>query len=65
MPLAIMFWMNSYYFYEEIINSIEKFGCKYLIKGKIYSIVASQVTASSILLIKSENVYTIKLSANY
>ena len=52
--LEIMFRMDSGYFDEEIIETIESLGCKYLIKGKVYPTLASQVTDSSILFVKGE-----------
>jgi len=52
--LEIMFRMDSGYFDEEIIETIESLGCKYLIKGKVYPTLASQVTDPSILFIKGE-----------
>jgi len=52
--LEIMFRMDSGYFDEEIIETIESLGCKYLIKGKVYPTLASQVTDPSILFVKGE-----------
>jgi len=52
--LEIMFRMDSGYFDENIIETIESAGCKYLIKGKQYPTLASQVTDPSILFIKGE-----------
>ena len=46
--------MDSGYFDDDIIEAIESAGCKYLIKGKEYPTLASQVTAPSIPFIKSE-----------
>ena len=46
--------MDSGYFDEEIIETIESLGCKYLIKGKVYPTLASQVTDPSILFVKGE-----------
>jgi len=46
--LEILFRMDSGYFDEEIIEVIESAGCKYLIKGKEYPTLASQVTAPTI-----------------
>ncbi len=46
--LEILFRMDSGYFDEEIIEVIESAGCKYLIKGKEYPTLASQVTALTI-----------------
>ena len=50
--LEILFRMDSGYFDEEIIETIESLGCKYLIKAKAYSTLASQVADSSILFVK-------------
>lgn len=44
--------MDSGYFDEEIIKTIESFGCKYLIKAKAYRTLVSQGTASSIIFVK-------------
>jgi len=52
--LEILFRMDSGYFDEDIIETIESLGCKYLIKGKEYPTLASQVTDPSILFIKGE-----------
>ncbi len=52
--LEIMFRMDSGYFDEEIIKTIEILGCKYLIKGKLYPTLASQVTDPSIPFVKGE-----------
>ncbi len=53
--LEIMFRMDSGYFDEEIIETIESMECKYLIKGKVYPTLASQVTDTSILFVKGED----------
>ena len=45
--LEIFFRMDSGYFDEEIIETIESLGCKYLIKAKAYATLVSQVTTSS------------------
>lgn len=50
--LEIMFQMDSGYFDEEIIKAIESLDCKYLIKGKVYPTLASQVIGPSILFVK-------------
>ena len=50
--LEIFFRMDSGYFDEEIIETIESLGCKYLIKAKAYATLVSQVTASSAVLLK-------------
>jgi len=52
--LAILFRMDSGYFDEEIIKTIESLGCKYLIKAKAYSTLVSKVTDESILFVKGE-----------
>ena len=46
--LEILFRMDSGYFDEKIIETIESLGCKYLIKAKSYSTLTSQATNSSI-----------------
>ncbi len=46
--LEILFRMDSGYFDDDIITTIESAGCKYLIKGKEYPTLASQVTAPTI-----------------
>ncbi len=46
--------VDSGYFDEEIIETIESLSCKYLIKSKMYSTLASQVTNPSILFVKGE-----------
>ena len=52
--LEITFRMDSGYFDDDIIATIESFGCTYVIKGKEYPTLASQVTAPSISFIKGE-----------
>ncbi len=52
--LEILFRMDSGYFDDDIITTIESAGCKYLIKGKEYPTLASQVTAPSISFIKGD-----------
>jgi hypothetical protein len=42
--LGILFRMDSGYFDDDIIETIESANCKYLIKGKEYPTLASQVT---------------------
>lgn len=60
--LEILFRMDSGYFDEEIIETIESLGCKYLIKAKAYSTLASQVADSSILFVKgAEGIETTEL----
>jgi hypothetical protein len=52
--LEILFRMDSGYFDEDIIETIELLGCKYLIKGKEYPTLASQVTDPSILFVTGD-----------
>jgi hypothetical protein len=52
--LEILFRMDSGYFDAEIIEIIESAGCQYLIKGKEYPTLASQVTAPTISFMKGE-----------
>ncbi|MDN8937184.1 IS1380 family transposase [Staphylococcus aureus] len=52
--LEILFRMDSGYFDEKIIETIESLGCKYLIKAKSYSTLASQATNSSVVFVKME-----------
>ncbi len=49
-----MFRMDNGYFDEEIIETIESLGCKYLIKAKEYPTLVSQVTDSSILFVTGD-----------
>ena len=46
--LEILFRMDSGYFDDEIIKTIESANCQYLIKGKAYPTLASQVTDPSV-----------------
>jgi len=52
--LEILFRMDSGFFDEDIIETIELLGCKYLIKGKEYPTLASQVADPSILFVKGD-----------
>jgi len=52
--LDILFRMDSGYFDDEIIETIEAAGCQYLIKGKAYPTLASQVTAPNISFTKGD-----------
>jgi hypothetical protein len=52
--LEILFRMDSGYFDDDIITTIESAGCQYLIKGKAYPTLASQVTAPTISFTKGE-----------
>lgn len=53
--LELFFRMDSGYFDEEIIETIESLGCKYLIKAKAYATLVSQVTTSSAVFHKGIN----------
>ena len=53
--LEIFFRMDSGYFDEEIIETIESLGCMFLIKAKAYATLVSQVTASSAVFHKGIN----------
>jgi hypothetical protein len=53
--LKILFRMDRGYFDDEIIETIECAGCQYLIKGKEYPTLASQVTAPSISFSKGDD----------
>jgi len=44
--------MDSGYFDEKIIETIESLGCKFLIKAKAYSTLVSQATDSSVVFVK-------------
>ena len=46
--------MDSGYFDEGIIETIESMGCKYLIKGKEYPTLPSQVMAPSVIFVKGD-----------
>jgi hypothetical protein len=52
--LGIPFRMDSGYFDEDIIKTIESLGCKYLIKAKEYPTLVSQVTDPSILFVTGD-----------
>jgi len=52
--LEILFRMDSGYFDDGIITTIESAGCQYLIKGKAYLTLASQVTAPTISFTKGD-----------
>src|SRR5450830_823577 len=52
--LEILFRMDSGYFDEDIIATIELLGCKYLIKAKEYPTLVSQVTDPPILFVTGE-----------
>ena len=50
--LEILFRMDSGYFDEKIIKTLESLGCKYLIKAKGYTTLVSQTTDPSVLFVK-------------
>lgn len=52
--LEILFRMDSGYFDEDIIETIELLGCTYLIKGKEYPTLASQVMDPSVLFVTGD-----------
>jgi hypothetical protein len=52
--LEITFRMDSGYFDDEILETIESFGCTYVIKGKEYSTLVAQVTNPSIVFVTGE-----------
>ena len=52
--LEIMFRMDSGYFDEEIIKTIETLGCKYLIKGKAYPTLLARLTGVHHLFVKGQ-----------
>jgi hypothetical protein len=52
--LEILFRMDSGYFDDNIITTIESAGCQYLIKGKAYPTLSSQVTAPTISFAKGD-----------
>ena len=53
--LEILFRMDSGYFDDDIIETIESANCQYLIKGKAYPTLASQVTAPTISFTKGDD----------
>lgn len=54
--LEITFRMDSGYFDQEIIATIESLDCKYLIKGKQYPTLATQVTNTGLTFVKGPEV---------
>jgi len=52
--LEITFLINSGYFGDEILETIESLGCKYLIKGKGYPTFITQVADPSVAFVTSE-----------
>ena len=53
--LDILFRMDSGYFDEDSIKTIESLDCKYLIKGKVYPTLYSKVTDESVLFVEGED----------
>jgi hypothetical protein len=52
--LEITFRMDSGYFDDNILETIESFGCTYVIKGKEYPTLVTQVTDPSVVFVTSE-----------
>jgi hypothetical protein len=52
--LEITFRMDSGYFDEVILKTIESFGCTYVIKGKEYPTLVAQVTDPSVVFVTGE-----------
>jgi hypothetical protein len=52
--LEILFCIDSGYFDDKIFTTIKTAGCQYLIKGKEYKTLATQVTASTISFTKGD-----------
>jgi hypothetical protein len=52
--LEITFRMDSGYFDDEILETIESFGCTYVIKGKEYPTLVAQVTDPSTVFVSGE-----------
>jgi len=53
--LDILFRMDSGYFDEEILKTIESLDCKYLIKGKVYPTLYSKVTEEDTFFTQGED----------
>ena len=53
--MDILFRMDSGYFDEDIIKTIESLDCKYIIKGKVYPTLYSKVTDESVLFVEGED----------
>lgn len=47
--LEIEFRMDSGYFDEDILETIESLGCRYVIKGKAYPTLVARITDSNII----------------
>ena len=52
--LEITFRMDSGYFNEDILKTIESFGCTYVIKGKEYPTLVAQVADPSVVFVTGE-----------
>lgn len=52
--LEITFRMDSGYFDDKILDTIESFGCTYVIKGKEYPTLVAQVTDQSVVFVTGE-----------
>jgi len=52
--LEITFRMDSGYFDEDILETIESFGCTYVIKGKEYPTLVAQVADPSVVFVTGE-----------
>jgi hypothetical protein len=52
--LEITFRMDSGYFDDDILQTIESFGCTYVIKGKEYPTLVAQVTDPSVVFVTGE-----------
>ncbi len=52
--LEITFRMDSGYFDDDILETIESFGCTYVIKGKEYPTLVAQVTDPSVVFVTGE-----------
>jgi len=52
--LEITFRMDSGYFDEDILKTIESFECTYVIKGKEYPTLVAQVTDPSVVFVTGE-----------
>jgi hypothetical protein len=52
--LEIIFRMDSGYFNDDILETIESFGCTYVIKGKEYPTLVAQVTDAPVVFVTGE-----------
>ena len=53
--LEIIFRMDSGYFDDAILETIESLGCRYVIKGKGYPTLVAQVNVPSITFVTGES----------